>query len=63
VPEPLPPNPPIVLDGGLQQKLESAGLALGRLDASSALLTGKTRNRLFVYDGYLSLLSGGTEPL
>jgi DNA-binding transcriptional regulator GbsR (MarR family) len=26
-------------------------------------LTGKRRNRLFVYDGYLGILSEGTEPL
>jgi hypothetical protein len=26
-------------------------------------LTGKRRNRLFVYDRYLALLSEGTEPL
>ena len=46
VPDPLPPNPPVALDGALQQQLESAGLALGRLDASSKLLPDKA---LFLY--------------
>ena len=35
VPVPLPPVPPIVLDGPLQQALEAATIALGRLDARS----------------------------
>ena len=35
VPAPLPPVPPLVLEGPLQQKLESAVLALGRLDGVS----------------------------
>ena len=104
VPAPLPAAPPLVLEGPLQQALESAVLALGRLDgvsglrvhealksrpilslpeacrstglsypaASSAMelltelgiareTTGKRRNRLFVYDGYLATLSEGTE--
>ena len=38
VPLPLPPTPALVLDGSLQQLLESAVLALGRLDAVSTLL-------------------------
>ena len=38
VPLPLPPTPALVLDGPLQQLLESAVLALGRLDAVSTLL-------------------------
>ncbi len=46
VPYPLPPDPPLALDGDLQQRLESAGLALGRLDASSTLLPDKA---LFLY--------------
>lgn len=46
VPSPLPPDPPLVLDGALQQQLETAGLALGRLDASSTLLPEKS---LFLY--------------
>ena len=46
VPAPLPPAPPIALDGSLQQAFESAALALGRLDAVSALLPDQT---LFLY--------------
>ena len=38
VPAPLPPAPALSLDGSLQQTLEAATLALGRLDAISALL-------------------------
>jgi len=37
VPAPLPPFPPLALDG-LQTALEAAGLAVGRLDAVSTLL-------------------------
>ena len=38
VPRPLPPRPSLVLDGPLQQALEDAALALGRLDSVSTLL-------------------------
>ena len=38
VPAPLPPVPALSPDGSLQQTLEGATLALGRLDAISALL-------------------------
>ena len=38
VPAPLPPKPVLVLEGSLQQVLESAVLALGRLDGVSTLL-------------------------
>jgi len=38
VPAPLPPVPPLRLDAPLQQGLEAATLALGRLDAISDLL-------------------------
>ena len=41
VPNPLPPVPAVALDGPLQQSLESAGLALGRLDGVSTLLPDK----------------------
>ncbi|MGQ0592524.1 MAG: Fic family protein [Gammaproteobacteria bacterium] len=34
IPAPLPPDPPIQLDGGLQAQLSTANLALGRLDGS-----------------------------
>lgn len=46
MPEPLPPNPALVLDGPLQQALESAVLALGRLDGVSTLLPDEA---LFLY--------------
>jgi len=46
VPNSLPPVPPIELAGGLQQKLETAGLALGRLDGVSTLLPDTS---LFLY--------------
>ncbi len=46
VPAPLPPSPPVVLEGSLQQLLESAVLALGRLDGVSALLPDTS---LFLY--------------
>lgn len=38
VPNPLPPNPPIQMDGTLNQALAEAMLALGRLDGISSLL-------------------------
>ncbi len=38
VPAPLPPAPPLALDGKLQPALEAAALAVGRLDAVAALL-------------------------
>jgi Fic family protein len=63
VPVPLPPDPPLDLAGPLQQRLERALLALGRLDAVSALLpdTG-----LFLYayvrkEAVLSSLIEGTQ--
>jgi len=46
IPTPLPPDPPLVLDGGLQPLLEAAVLALGRLDGVSTLLPDKS---LFLY--------------
>ncbi len=46
MPAPLPPNPALVLDGPLQQALESAVLALGRLDGVSTLLPDEA---LFLY--------------
>jgi len=41
VPNPLPPVPPLLMDGGLQPLLEAAVLALGRLDGVSTLLPDK----------------------
>ena len=46
VPLPLPPVPPLALEGTLQQLLESAVLALGRLDSVSTLLPDEA---LFLY--------------
>ena len=46
VPTPLPPKPALVLDGSLQQLLESAVLALGRLDSVATLLPAEA---LFLY--------------
>ena len=46
VPAPLPPTPPLQLDGPLLQALETANLALGRLDGISTLLPDKS---LFLY--------------
>ena len=46
VPVPLPPKPPLSLDGPLQPALEAAVLALGRLDGVSTLLPDKS---LFIY--------------
>ncbi len=46
IPAPLPPDPPIAMDGSLQQALESASLALGRLDSVSVLLPDRS---LFIY--------------
>ncbi len=38
IPSPLPPSPPLVLEGPLQQHLEQAHLSLGRLDTISTHL-------------------------
>ena len=46
VPAPLPSKPALVLDGSLQQTLESAVLALGRLDGVATLLPDEA---LFLY--------------
>ena len=46
VPAPLPPKPALELDGPLQQILESAVLALGRLDSVAMLLPDDS---LFLY--------------
>lgn len=47
LPNPLPPVPPIALDGAVQLALEPALLALGRLDAVSTLLPNPA---LFLYN-------------
>lgn len=46
IPAPLPPVPSLALEGSLQQSLEAATLALGRLDGISVLLPDPT---LFIY--------------
>jgi Fic family protein len=46
IPRPLPPDPPIQFDTGLQLRLEEAHLALGRLDAMAILLPNTS---LFLY--------------
>ncbi len=46
VPAPLPPIPPVALEGLLQPLLEEATLALGRLDGVATLLPDKS---LFLY--------------
>jgi len=46
LPMPLPPVPPLALDGVLQPLLEAAVLAVGRLDGVSTLLPDKS---LFLY--------------
>ena len=46
IPAPLPPKTSLVLDGSLQQMLESAVLALGRLDGVATLLPDEA---LFLY--------------
>jgi Fic family protein len=46
VPRPLPPSPPLLMDGARQRLLEQAVLALGRLDSISTLLPDP---HLFLY--------------
>lgn len=46
IPNPLPPAPPLAIDNTLQQRLSDAQVALGRLDAISALLPAAD---LFLY--------------
>ena len=46
VPAPLPPVPPLVFEGALEQALEPALLAVGRLDSLSTLLPDRA---LFLY--------------
>lgn len=46
LPMPLPPSPPLALDGPLRSTLEEAALSLGRLDGMSTLLPDPT---LFTY--------------
>ncbi len=60
VPAPLPPAPPLALDGPLQQALEAAVLALGRLDGVSTVLPD-TAALLYVYVRKEAVLSSQIE--
>ncbi len=46
IPAPLPPHPPLEINGKLQERLAEAHIALGRLDAISSLLPDA---QLFLY--------------
>ena len=46
IPDPLPPDPPLELDGDFLQTLEAASLAMGGLNATSTLIPDKA---LFIY--------------
>lgn len=60
VPEPLPPEPPLVIDRALQEVLDGALLALGRLDGVTALLPD-TRLFLYMYVRKEAVLSAQIE--
>jgi Fic family protein len=60
VPAPLPPSPPLALDGRLQQLLERAHLAVGRLDALATLLPS-TDLLLYAYVRKEAVLSSRIE--
>lgn len=60
VPHPLPPSPPIALDGPLQALLEQAVLALGRLDSVVTLLPD-TSIFLYTYVRKEAVLSSQIE--
>jgi Fic family protein len=60
IPLPLPPDPPLVLDGRFQQLLERAVLALGRLDSLTTLLPD-TDLFLYVYVRKEAVLSSQIE--
>ena len=60
VPHPLPPSPPIALDGPLQALLEQAVLALGRLDSVVTLLPD-TSMFLYTYVRKEAVLSSQIE--
>lgn len=60
VPRPLPPQPPLEVDEGLQESLDGALLALGRLDGISSLLPD-TRLFLYMYVRKEAVLSSQIE--
>ena len=61
VPAPLPPVPALDPNGELQQKLESAVLALGRLDGISPTLPDQAALLLYAYVRKEALLSSQIE--
>ena len=61
VPAPLPPVPPLDPDGTLQQTLESAVLALGRLDGIAPLLADQSALFLYAYVRKEAVLSSQIE--
>ena len=60
LPDPLPPVPPIQIDGPLQPLFERASLALGRLDSASTLLP-ETSIFLYSYVRKEAVLSSQIE--
>ncbi|HEU4630994.1 MAG TPA: Fic family protein [Gemmatimonadaceae bacterium] len=60
IPHPLPPDPPLALDGDLRDVLDSALLALGRLDSVTTLLPD-TRLSLYTYVRKEAVLSSQIE--
>lgn len=60
VPESLPPDPPLLLDGPLREKLDESLLALGRLDSVSTLLPD-THLFLYMYVRKEAVLSSQIE--
>lgn len=60
LPNPLPPDPPLDLTGSIQQQLERAHLAIGRLDSISTLLPDP-HLFLFTYVRKEALLSSQIE--
>jgi Fic family protein len=59
-PNPLPPNPPLAIDGDLQTLLDRANQALGRLDGSILLLPDPNR-LLYAYVRKEAVLSSQIE--
>ena len=60
IPAPLPPDPAIAIDQGLQLLLEQAALSLGRLDSLSTLLPD-TGLFLYMYIRKEAVLSSQIE--
>ena len=61
VPAPLPPVPPLGPDGTFQQTLESALLALGRLDGIAPVLPDQAALFLYAYVRKEAVLSSQIE--